>query len=350
MTTARSKLVDVSVSRWYHCISRCVRQALLLGDGDNSPTGDRKAWIERRLKELDAIFSVSVGGFAVMDNHLHLLLRLDPDVAKAWKDTEVIDRWFKLYPPRGTDRKPLPPAKLKELVAKRLGDPKWIAETRDRLSSLSWFMKCLKEPLSRLVNKAEKCSGAFFEGRFKSIAVLDEEALLAVCTYIDLNPVAAGIAPTPESSEHTSVKARVDHVQQQGRVGDLQAAREGSIAGSRASKQLEDALWLIPIEDRRQLDSNREGMLTGFTLGNYLMLVEHTGRLLRNGKASISAEVSDILARIGSSAEAWQARMQRLQGGRLLGRFISSSRELLQATAERLGVSRLANLSAAQSS
>ena len=68
-------------------------------------------------------------------------------------------------------------------------------------------MKCLKEPLSRLVNKAEKCTGAFFEGRYKSIAVLDEEALLAVCAYIDLNPVAAGIARTPEESEHTSVKA-----------------------------------------------------------------------------------------------------------------------------------------------
>jgi hypothetical protein len=350
MTMARSKLVDVSVSRWYHCISRCVRHAFLFGEGADSATGDRKAWIEKRLKELDAIFSVSVGGFAVMDNHLHLLLRLDPDVAKAWKDKEVIDRWFRLYPPRGTDRKPLPPAKLKELVAKRLSDAKWIAETRDRLSSLSWFMKCLKEPLSRLVNKAEKCSGAFFEGRFKSIAVLDEEALLSVCAYIDLNPVAAGIAPTPESSEHTSVKARLDHVQQQGRVADLQAARQGSVAGSRAAKKLEEALWLIPIEDRRRVDSKREGMLTGFTLGNYLMLVEHTGRMLRDGKASITAEVSDILVRLGSSAAAWQARMQRLQGGRLLGRFIAGSRELLQATAERLGVSRLANLAAVQSS
>lgn len=284
-----------------------------------------------------------------MDNHLHLLLRLDPDEAKSWSDMEVIERWFKLYPPRGTDRKPLPASKLKELVAKRLSDAVWIAATRERLSSLSWFMKCLKEPLSRLVNKAEKCSGAFFEGRFKSIAVLDEEALLAVCAYIDLNPVAAGIAPTPEASEHTSVKARVDHVQQQGRVDDLQVATQGSVAGSRASKKLEEALWLIPIEDRRGVDSKREGMLAGFTLGNYLMLVEHTGRLLREGKASITAEVSDILARLGSSAEAWQARMQRLRGERLLGRFISGSQELLQSTAQRLGVSRLANLSASSS-
>jgi hypothetical protein len=349
MTISRSQLVDVSVSRWYHCISRVVRHAWLLGEGADSATGDRKLWIERRLKELDAIFAVSVGGFSVMDNHLHLLLRLDPEVAKSWTNKEVVDRWFKLYPPRGTDRKPLPAAKLKELVEKRLGDANWIAKTRDRLGSLSWFMKCLKEPLSRLVNKAEKCTGAFFEGRFKSIAVLDEEALLAVSAYIDLNPVAAGIAITPESSEYTSVKVRVDHVQQQGRIADLQAAKKGSVAGSRASKKLEEGLWLIPIEDRRQLDSNREGMLAGFTLGHYLMLVEYTGRLLRDGKASIPPEVTDIFERLGSSAQNWQSRVQRLRGDRLLGRFISGSRGLLRSTAERLGVSRLANLSGAQS-
>ena len=86
-------------------------------------------------------------------------------------------------------------------------------------------MKCLKEPLSRMVNKAGKCTGAFFEGRFESIGILDEEALLSVCAYIDLNPVAAGIAAVPEKSDHTSVKARVEHVKKQGRVQDLQAAR-----------------------------------------------------------------------------------------------------------------------------
>ena len=344
MTLARSKLVDVAVSRWYHCISRCVRRAFLFSEGENSNSGDRKGWIERRLKELAGIFAVSVGGFSVMDNHLHLLLRLDSLKAEEWKAEEVVNRWFKLFPPRGTDRKPLPPEKLNALVTERLKDAKWIASTRERLGSLSWFMKCLKEPLSRMVNKAEKCTGAFFEGRFKSIAILDEEALLSVCAYIDLNPVAAGIAAVPEEGDHTSVKARVEHVKNQGRVKDLQTARAGSVAGSRASKELEEALWLIPIEDRRQLDSQREGMLSGFTLGNYLILVEYTGRLLREGKASISVELTDIFERFGSSAALWQARLQKLSGGRGLGRFLSTSRERLREVAEKLGVHHLANL------
>ncbi len=106
----------------------------------------RKDWIENRLRELDQIFAVSVGGFSLMDNHLHLLLRIDPDLAKGWSDTEVAERWFRLFPPRGADRKPMKPSA--DLIAARVANLTWIAETRVRLSSLGWFMKCLKEPLA----------------------------------------------------------------------------------------------------------------------------------------------------------------------------------------------------------
>ena len=344
MTIARSRLLDASVSRWYHCISRCVRRAFLFGEGGESSTGDRKEWIECRLRELAEIFAVSVGGFSVMDNHLHLLVRLDSVVGDGWSAEDVVRRWFVLYPPRGTDRKALSGEMLEKLRAQRLSDEAWIAKTRERLKSLSWFMKCLKEPLSRLVNKAEKCTGAFFEGRFKSIMILDDEALLSVCAYIDLNPVAAGIAATPEESEHTSVHARVINVQEQGRTEDVKVAAHGSVSASQASAGLEDELWLVPIEDRRRIDSVREGMLAGFTLGNYLMLVEYTGRLIRDGKASISAELSDVFARLGSSSEAWQTRLMKLAGGRLLGRFLAAHRQRLRELAQHMGVHHLANL------
>src|SRR5262249_57763114 len=115
----------------------------------------------------------------------------------------------------------------------RLQDCKWVTTARQRLQSLSWFMKCLKEPLSRIANQQDKTRGAFFEGRFKSVAILDEESLLATCAYIDLNPVAAGIVKVPETSPHTSIKTRVDHVSGQNRSDDLKAAKRGSVAGSR---------------------------------------------------------------------------------------------------------------------
>ena len=302
----------------------------------------RKDWIENRLKELDQIFAVSLGGFSLMDNHLHLLLRIDPEVASGWSDTEVVERWFRLFPPRGADRKPMKVSK--EIMDARVANLAWVAETRKRLSSLGWFMKCLKEPLARLANKQDECTGAFFEGRFKSIAILDEESLLSVCAYIDLNPVAAGIAPTPEASEHTSVKARVEHVKTSGRTEDLKAAELGSVAAMRVSSGLEDDLWLVPIEDRRQSGAVREGMRSGFTLGQYLMLVEYTGRMLREGKAAISSEVEEIFARLGSTAKTWWQRMQKLTGGRLLGRFLAASRDRLRQLASTLKVRHLANV------
>jgi hypothetical protein len=93
MTMARSQLVDVSVTRWYHSITRCVRRAFLLAEGpteNNDTQFDRKEWIELRLQELACSFSVAVGGFSVMDNHLHVLVRLDPDLATAWSDEDVV--------------------------------------------------------------------------------------------------------------------------------------------------------------------------------------------------------------------------------------------------------------------
>src|SRR5271156_906900 len=101
MTIARAHLVDPSVSRWYHCVARCVRRAFLLGEG----ASDRKVWIETRLRVLAEIFSVSVGGFSVLDDHLHLLLRLDPALAQGWSDEEVVRGWGRLFPTRDQSRR-----------------------------------------------------------------------------------------------------------------------------------------------------------------------------------------------------------------------------------------------------
>ncbi len=338
MTIARAHLVDVATTRWYHCVTRCVRRAFLLAE---SPF-DRKEWIDRRLEELAKIFAISVGGFSVMDNHLHLLVRLDPEIASGWTDEEVVRRWGRLFPPRDKSREPL--AVTKAWVEWRLQDLAWVAEARKRLASLSWFMKCLKEPLARLANRQDETRGAFFEGRFKSVAILDEEALLATCAYIDLNPVAAGIVDVPEASPHTSITERVEHVKAQGRTGDLEAAGKGSVAGSNAAKGLEESHWLCPIEDRRRLDSTREGMIEGLSVGSYFLLIDFTGRLFRDGKAAISAEVAGILERLGSNAESWWCRIEKLSNGRLLGRFFAVNRQRLRDVARRLGVHHLANL------
>jgi hypothetical protein len=338
MTIARAHLVDYRESRWYHCISRCVRRAFLLGEGAN----DRKAFIENRLQELADIFAISVGGYSVLDNHLHLLVRLDPDVAQNWTDEEVVRRWGRLIPPRDRLRRPLPVSE--QWVESRLADSAWVKTARERLQSLSWFMKCLKEPLARLANRQDGTRGTFFEGRFKSIGILDDESLLAVCAYIDLNPVAAGIVDVPELSPHTSITARVEHAKAEGRLPDLAPAQAGSVAGSIAAAGIEESIWLCPIEDRRRFDSSREGMFEGFSLGSYLLLVDYSGRVLREGKAAISAELTGIFARIGADAAGWRARLEKLTKGRLFGRFFAATRDRLREVASQMGVHRVVNL------
>ena len=339
MTMPRRQLVDVAVTRYYHCISRCVRRAFLCGEGFEH----RKAWIEARLEVLAKHFAVSVCGFAILDNHLHVLCRLDPGVADGWTDEDVVRRWIAVYPPSCLNA--ADSATLDAWIAYECQDPVRLARYRQRLQDLGWFMKALKEPLARLANKEDGCTGTFWEARYKSIAILDEEALLATCTYIDLNPVAAGIAKVPEASPHTSIKQRVDHARSAGGLKTLQAAAEAqSVAAARVEAELEQSHWLCPLQDRSAVGAAREGMLPGFSLSGYLVLVDWTARLCRKGKARVTEEVAGIMARLGTSAEYWQSHLQKLLGKtRWLGSYCATSAERLKSIAHARGVHHVDN-------
>lgn len=324
MATARSKIVDPSITRYYHCISKCVRGAFLCG------LEHRKYWLEKRLEHLASLFAVSVAGFTVMDNHLHVLVRLDPHEVDKWSDEDVIKRWLTLCPPRDLAN---PTAKaLKAWLDQRPEYWQKAPVFRQRLADLGWFMKFLKEPLARMANREDGCTGAFWEGRYQSIAVLNTGALVTTCVYIDLNPVAAGIALTPESSQHTSVRQRVMHVQGKGKIDSLKLAMKGSIASSRALGNAEQDHWLIPFEDRRKHtnsnpSSEREGMLEKFTFGTYLDLVEQTGRAVREGKSSIQKNLQPIFERLESTAETWITRIKEMLSAKKLRGWCFSGTE-----------------------
>ena len=302
MATPRSQIVDPAVTPWYHCTSRCVRRAFLCGEGFEH----RKLWIEDRLEELVEIFAIDCAGFAVMDNHMHVLLRIDAERATSWSDKEVARRWLKLFPLRGLDGQAMAVSEAR--VEQVAGDAAMVARLRQRLADLSWFMKCLKEPLARRANKEERCSGAFWEGRFRSVAVLDEASLLATSAYIDLNPLAAGLAAAPEQSEHTSFRVRIDHCRDQGALGTL---RDALSTQTRDPAQ-EAGLWLLPVDDLRPAEGARAGLLQGFTLSCYCRLIDWTSRLLREGKAHVPSEVSPIFARLHADPVEWGATVSQL--------------------------------------
>src|ERR1700744_1425247 len=102
MTYPRLQTVDPQTSGFFHCISRCVRRAFLCGWDVYSGRSyeHRKAWVEERLLALTECFAVGLYAYAVMSNHVHVVLHVDPQVAQAWSDEEVAERWVRLFPVR----------------------------------------------------------------------------------------------------------------------------------------------------------------------------------------------------------------------------------------------------------
>ena len=203
MTVARSHLVDPARAGAYHLVNRCVRRGFLCGDVWDY----RRQWVHDLIQEQSRLFAIDVLAYAVMANHFHLVVATHPERCAAWSALTVAERWSAVFPRRADDGSPLPadPAEL----ARRAADPAWVAKQRERLSSISWFMKVMKERIARRANREDGCTGSFWQGRFTSVALLDQTAVIACMAYVDLNPVRAKQAETPETSRLTSVHDRI---------------------------------------------------------------------------------------------------------------------------------------------
>ena len=203
----RSMTVDPEAPRFYHCISRCVRRAWLCGEDPVSGKNfdHRRVWIEARLLDLADSFAVSLYAWAVMSNHTHVVLRMDPRLPDSWSDEDVARRWARL----SRTMEPLDESETERRAGLLLTQPDRLAELRRRLGSLSWFMRFLNEAVARRANAEDECTGRFWEGRYKCQALLDEAAVLACMAYVDLNPIRAGVAQELEDSDFTSIQRRL---------------------------------------------------------------------------------------------------------------------------------------------
>ena len=203
MTLPRKQIVSVEDTPYYHIVSRCVRRSYLCGIDAHSGKNyeHRRQWIENRIRILSSLFAIDICSYAVMSNHIHLVVKLMPQEAKCWTDNEVLERWTHLY---------TGPHAVQQWRANTLDSPadyetlkRLIERYRNRSRDLGWFMKCLNEPMARQTNKEDGCIGHFLESRFKSQVLLSEEALLSCMAYVDLNPVRANMCNTPEASQIT---------------------------------------------------------------------------------------------------------------------------------------------------
>ena len=297
MTRPRSEQIAIEDTPYYHIVSRCVRRTFLCGiDKETGKDYEhRRGWIENRLRLLSSLFGIDIASYVVMHNHIHLVCQLCPEQIEELSDKAVVSRWRSLYQgslflQKWIENQPL-------LEAEKTRVDKEIAQYRERLSSISWFMKCLNEPIARQANKEDNCTGHFWEGRFKSQPLLTEEAVLSCMAYVDLNPIRADMAKTPESSEHTSIKERIvpsfqldTAVKQQIKLGAL---RYFNVA-------------LKPLSQFEESIKNeyQKGIL--FSLKDYLELVDFTGRaIVPNKRGAIALNTPPILHRLCLERKTW---------------------------------------------
>ena len=161
------------------------------------------------------------------------------------------------------------------------------------------------QPIARRANQEDQCTGHFWESRFKSQALLTEEALLSCMAYVDLNPVRANMAATPESSEHTSFKERLNP------QFDLEKAALAHLSeGLLTSLPL--ALKPLAVFEGPVKSELQDGIL--FRLQDYLELVDYTGRILRDDKKGmIFRTLPPILDRLALQPDQWTKQCSQFE-------------------------------------
>ena len=254
-----------------------------------------------------------------MSNHYHVVLRVDVDSALAWSESEVMERWTGLFSALLLIQRFLRDETTTE--AEVLKAQEIIAEWRSRLQDISWFMRCLNESIARMANKEDGCKGRFWEGRFRSQALLDESAVLACMAYVDLNPVRAGIADCPENSDFTSIQQR------------LKAYSESISSKNTNPAPDPQPTELLPFVGNEHMDAPKG---IAFALPDYLQLLDWAGRAVREDKqGSIPAEIKPIFQRLGFNEQEWLQTIQHF--GRRY-RLAAGAVDKLQALSERFGL------------
>jgi hypothetical protein len=269
---------------------------------------------------------------AELANHLHLIVRSRPDVAEHWSDQDVARRWLKIcrliHSPDGQTIRPV----TEQDVAAQLAEPDRAQVLRERLSSVSYFMKALCEHVARRANGVEGISGSFWESRFKCRHLAHEAAILVCGVYVDLNQIRAGEALTPEESTHTSAHDRIQgRLERRANCGDAASAAcsdgwlcEFTADGRACAYRGAD----VSTSGRRASD---QGLLP-IQLDEYLELLDWTGRAVVEGKrGAIPVHLAPILDRLAVNGQMWLELVSRFE--ECFSHVVGQAEQLVQLAA-----------------
>ncbi len=279
MPSPRSSQIDLSITPYYHCMVRCVRRAFLCGDDHYSGQNydHRKEWVRSRLRYLATVFSIDICAYAIMSNHMHIVLCVDEERAQAWSHEEVVARYTGLYP--------MLKARYKD--ANTEARELFVKEWRSRLCDISWMMRAINEFIARRANREDKVNGRFWEGRFKSQALVDEKGLLACMAYVDLNPVRAGMADSLDGSDFTSIQERLHDLAMK-RATRSKRCAPSSLAPLADQESSGDSIRKIPV-----------------SLAGYVELLEWTGSALLSGEAAEASPAPVLLSEQEICPDGW---------------------------------------------
>jgi hypothetical protein len=329
----RSDIFDPDEVGVYHCWNKLVRGSYLFGIDalTGSDYSYRKDWMRDRFRELSGSMAIDVLDYAILDNHLHVVLRNRPDIVRSWSDEEVARRWWFVCPSYRNKDGSVPdpnPCEIGLLLPK-------VAEYRERLSNISWMMRLACQKIATRANREDEVDGRFFAKRFECNRLETAEDVLACSLYVDLNWIHAGLAETPEQSRFTSAFDRI-----QSRWREIGQEMGNSVS---VSADHEADAWLAPI----YLDERAEAYVgpaqaqaardqsepapicnppgaarisnKGFlpiTRDQYLSLLDLLGRVVRKGKrGAIPAELPPILERFNVAPKTWlDSILERFRG------------------------------------
>ena len=288
MTTARRKLINEQATPYYSITTNCVRRTFL--NGFDKSTGKdyeyRRQWIEDKMFDLVDVFAIDICSYTIMSNHYHLVLHIDKKTAVSWTFKQIFERWQQLHTLDALAVRHMAGEHFDDVLQLELA--RIAADYRERLMSISWFMRELNLDIAKRANKEDNCKGKFWEARFHSQALLDEAALLACMAYVDLNPVRAKMCRTPEESDYTSIQTRIRQI----------------LHNECKHKKL------MPFKN----SANSDGNVLMFDEKDYLELVDWTGRIIREDKrGAIAADMPGILTRLGMEHKEWFIRARYFQ-------------------------------------